>query len=109
MRLFVFWSLNSSVTLIIFTVNHPQASHMPPRVPLLFGTATFGTVEHPIVRTHTLPDALAILDAFFRHGHRQLDTAGYYGHGTTEKMLSQLNTEGSTIDTKYACLTINHF
>ena len=36
------------------------------------------------VRTSDLAECQEIVDVFFRHGHRELDTARIYAEGTTE-------------------------
>ena len=36
------------------------------------------------VRTYDLGECQEIVDVFFRHGHRELDTARMYAEGTTE-------------------------
>jgi len=52
------------------------------------------------VRNHSLKECQEILDVYFRHGHREIDTARTYAEGTTEEYLSQLDLKGSTLDTK---------
>jgi len=52
------------------------------------------------VRTGDLPTCQKILDVFFKHGHKELDTARNYGEGTTEEYLAKLDIKGSTVDTK---------
>lgn len=37
------------------------------------------------VRTSDLKECQEILDVFFSHGHKELDTARTYAEGTTEK------------------------
>ncbi|KAF8434122.1 NADP-dependent oxidoreductase domain-containing protein [Boletus edulis BED1] len=73
---------------------------MPTRVPLLFGTMTFGFEGKNGVRTSSLTQCQEILDVFFTHGHTELDTARVYAEGTTEQILSELNLKDATIDTK---------
>lgn len=73
---------------------------MPTRVPLLFGTMTFGFQGKNGVRTSSLTECQEILDVFFRHGHSELDTARMYAEGTTEQVLPRLNLGSATIDTK---------
>lgn len=36
------------------------------------------------VRTSDIGECQEIVDVFFRHGHRELDTARMYAEGTTE-------------------------
>ncbi|KZV91065.1 Aldo/keto reductase [Exidia glandulosa HHB12029] len=73
---------------------------MSTRVPLLFGTATFGDAGTGAVRTSDLKECQEILDAYFAHGHRELDSARIYGNGSTEQYLGKLNLKGSAVDTK---------
>jgi len=65
---------------------------------------TMGVQGKNGVRNHLLKDCQEILDVYFRHGHRELDTARVYAEGTTEEYLSQLDLKGSTLDTKYVTL-----
>ncbi|KZO91620.1 Aldo/keto reductase [Calocera viscosa TUFC12733] len=75
---------------------------MAPRVPLIFGTMTMGEPGQNAVRTDNLEECQKILDAFYKHGGRELDTARVYAGGTTEKYLAQLNLRDSVLDTKCA-------
>jgi len=54
-------------------------------------------------RVHTLPEASAILDIFQKHGHNEIDTARFYGAGSSEEFLGDLNWKkrGIVMDTKY--------
>lgn len=61
---------------------------------------TFGEEGKVGVRTASLTEAQGILDVFFSHGHRELDTARMYAEGTTEQYLAKLNLNGSSVDTK---------
>ncbi|KAJ6630756.1 Aldo/keto reductase [Mycena sp. CBHHK59/15] len=70
------------------------------RVPLLFGTMTFGEGGKNGVRTSDLAECAEIISVFASHGHKELDTARMYAEGTTEKLLSQLDLGDSSIDTK---------
>ncbi|TFK92408.1 Aldo/keto reductase [Polyporus arcularius HHB13444] len=70
------------------------------RIPLLFGTMTMGEPGKNGVRTSDLKECQEILDVFFSHGHKELDTARVYAEGTTEHHLSKLNLKGATVDTK---------
>ncbi|KZT11370.1 Aldo/keto reductase [Laetiporus sulphureus 93-53] len=71
------------------------------RVPLLFGTMTMGEAGKNGVRTSDLKECQEIVDVFFKHGHRELDTARMYAEGTTEPLLSRLGLPPDvTIDTK---------
>ncbi|KZV91063.1 Aldo/keto reductase [Exidia glandulosa HHB12029] len=73
---------------------------MSTRVPLLFGTATFGDAGKGAVRNSELKECQEILDVFFAHGHREIDTARIYGDGSTEQHLGKLDLKGSAVDTK---------
>ncbi|KZV91062.1 Aldo/keto reductase [Exidia glandulosa HHB12029] len=73
---------------------------MPARVPLIFGTMTIGEAGRNGVRNSSLEEAQQILDVFFSHGYRELDTARMYAEGTTEQYLPKLDLKGSSIDTK---------
>jgi aflatoxin B1 aldehyde reductase len=44
-----------------------------------------------MTRVHTLEDTTAILDAFQRHGHNEVDTARVYGEGSSEEHLGNLH------------------
>ncbi|KAI0709123.1 Aldo/keto reductase [Earliella scabrosa] len=70
------------------------------RIPLLFGTMTMGEPNKNGVRTSDLKECQEILDAFFSHGHKELDTARMYAEGTTEPLLAKLDLKDATIDTK---------
>ncbi|KAB5594118.1 hypothetical protein CTheo_2455 [Ceratobasidium theobromae] len=63
---------------------------------------TMGAPGKIEVRNSDKQECQAILDAFFSHGHTELDAARVYGEGTTEEYLSQLNLGNAAIDTKYA-------
>lgn len=49
---------------------------------------TIGAPGKNGVRTSTLDGAQEILDVFFKHGGRELDTARVYAEGTTEDVSS---------------------
>ncbi|KAK0483578.1 Aldo/keto reductase [Armillaria novae-zelandiae] len=70
------------------------------RVPLIFGTMTLGLPGSSAVRVTDKKEAQDILDTFFGFGHKELDTARIYCGGTTEQLLSQLDLQEATIDTK---------
>ncbi|THU78635.1 Aldo/keto reductase [Dendrothele bispora CBS 962.96] len=72
----------------------------PTRVPLLFGTMTLGHTGKNGVRIADPKQCQEVLDAFFDHGHKELDTARVYAEGTTEQLLAQLDLRDATIDTK---------
>lgn len=73
---------------------------MSTRVPLIFGTMTFGYPGKNGVRTDTLEGCQGILDVFFKHNGKEIDTARMYAEGTTEEVLAKLNIKGETVDTK---------
>ncbi|OCH95535.1 Aldo/keto reductase [Obba rivulosa] len=73
---------------------------MPTHVPLLFGTMIMGEPGRNGVRNSDLNECQQILDVFFKHGHKELDTARVYAEGTTEQYLAKLDLKGATIDTK---------
>jgi len=54
-------------------------------------------------RVHTLADCSAILDIFQKHGHNEIDTARFYGEGSSEEFLGDLDWQkrGIVMDTKY--------
>lgn len=55
------------------------------------------------VRVHDPTTASAILDAFQKHGHNEIDTARAYGSGSSEQMLGDLSWQkrGIVMDTKF--------
>ncbi|KAJ7097971.1 Aldo/keto reductase [Mycena belliarum] len=73
---------------------------MSTRVPLLFGTMTMGEEGVPSVRNSDPQECTDIFAVFAGHGHTEIDTARLYGGGTTEKLLSQLDLNKFSIDTK---------
>ncbi|KAG8818234.1 hypothetical protein FRC19_010790 [Serendipita sp. 401] len=73
---------------------------MASRVPLIFGTMTFGHPGKNGVRTDTLEGCQEIVDVFTKHGGKEIDTARMYAEGTAEEVLSQLDLHGATVDTK---------
>ncbi|KAK0210707.1 Aldo/keto reductase [Desarmillaria ectypa] len=70
------------------------------RIPLIFGTMTLGLPGSSDVRVTDRKEAQDILDDFFSFGHKELDTARLYCGGTTEQLLSQLDLQDASIDTK---------
>lgn len=54
-------------------------------------------------RVHSLKDCSAILDVFQKHGHNEIDTARFYGEGSSEEFLGDLDWQkrGIVMDTKY--------
>lgn len=47
---------------------------------------TMGAQGQGAVRTHKLEECQEIIDLFYKHGHRELDTARAYGNGSTEEV-----------------------
>jgi aflatoxin B1 aldehyde reductase len=80
---------------------------MPPtqKSPLniIFGAMTFGRAGTAQARVTSLSECGAILDIFQAHGHTGIDTARYYGSGTSEEYLGELNWQdrGLVMDTKF--------
>ncbi|KAJ7902491.1 Aldo/keto reductase [Mycena leptocephala] len=69
---------------------------------VVMGAMTFGGPGIDGVRVDNVQDIEAILDVFLRHGHRELDTARVYGHGTSEATLGKINWQekGILMETK---------
>jgi len=72
---------------------------MPSRVPLLYGTGGFGVLGTE-TRIHEPAKAQELVDVLVKHGYFGLDTARFYGNGTSEKIIAQLDLKGATVDTK---------
>ncbi|KAI5115715.1 hypothetical protein M0805_009264 [Coniferiporia weirii] len=70
------------------------------RIPLLFGTMTMGVRGKNTVRNHDLKECQEIINVFYKHGHKELDTARTYAEGTTEGHLAQLDLKDCSMDTK---------
>lgn len=70
------------------------------RIPLIFGTMTLGEQGRNGVRISDSGAMQQLIDVFFSHGHKELDTARMYAEGTTEPALVKLNLKDATIDTK---------
>lgn len=62
---------------------------------------TMGEAGKNGVRTYDLKECQEILDTFFSHGHKELDTARVYAEGTTEPVrdLSASHARSATGDT----------
>ncbi|KAJ3255553.1 hypothetical protein HK103_006189 [Boothiomyces macroporosus] len=71
-------------------------------VKIVFGAMTFGAEGQEQARTTSLDDCRAILDCFQAHGHCEIDTARFYGGGTSEEYLGKLKwyERGLVMDTK---------
>lgn len=70
---------------------------------IVFGAMTIGKAGVEQTRVHTLDETAAILDVFQRHGHSEIDTSRYYGQGSSEEFLGDLDWQkrGIVMDTKY--------
>jgi len=69
---------------------------------IVFGAMTIGKPGAEQARVHSLDDSKALLDIFQKHGHNEIDTARYYGEGSSEEYLGQLGWQdrGIVMDTK---------
>ena len=74
-----------------------------PAVNVVFGAMTFGDAGEEQVRVTDLKDGGEILDIFQKYGHNEVDTARFYGGGSSETMLANLEWKkrGLVMDTKY--------
>jgi len=72
-------------------------------VKVIFGAMTFGKSGAEQARVHNLSDCRSILEVFQTHGHNEVDTARFYGEGTSEEFLGNLDWQkmGLVMDTKY--------
>ncbi|KAF8854382.1 Aldo/keto reductase [Acephala macrosclerotiorum] len=72
-------------------------------VNVIFGAMTFGREVTEQARVFTQKDCEAILDIFQAHEHNGVDTARFYGEGTSEEFLGDLDWKkrGLVMDTKY--------
>ncbi|KAI0783921.1 Aldo/keto reductase [Irpex lacteus] len=59
-------------------------------VKIVMGGMTFGAPGHEGVRVTDLKEIEKILDIFQAHGHNELDTARFYGDGTSEEVLGEI-------------------
>lgn len=50
---------------------------------------TMGVQGKNGVRNHNLSECQEIIDVFYGHGHKELDTARVYAEGTTEEVREQ--------------------
>ncbi|MCJ1299638.1 hypothetical protein MMC08_002430 [Hypocenomyce scalaris] len=71
-------------------------------VNVVFGAMTIGNGAEQS-RVTDLDEAKQILDIFQSHGHNEVDTARFYGGGTSEEYLGKLQWQdrGIVMDTKY--------
>lgn len=72
-------------------------------VNIVFGAMTLGKPGVEQTRVHTHEEAGKILDVFQSHGHNEIDTARYYGQGSSEEYLAAIDwkSRGLVMDTKY--------
>jgi aflatoxin B1 aldehyde reductase len=74
-------------------------------LPIVLGAMTIGGEGQQQSRIHSIPEASTFIDTFTSHGHRELDTSRFYGLGTSEQMLGQLEpswqTRGIRMQTKF--------
>ena len=47
---------------------------------------TMGEQGKSGVRNHNIRECQEIINVFYKHGHKELDTARLYGEGTTEEV-----------------------
>jgi aflatoxin B1 aldehyde reductase len=59
-------------------------------VKVIFGAMTFGRDGTEQARIHTLSDCSVTLDIFQTHDHNEIDTARFYGEGSSEEFLGDL-------------------
>ena len=71
-------------------------------VNVVFGAMTIGNGAGQS-RVSELDEAKKILDIFQSFGHNEVDTARYYGSGSSEEYLGKLNWQerGIAMDTKF--------
>jgi aflatoxin B1 aldehyde reductase len=72
-------------------------------VKVVFGAMSFGREGTEQARVHSLDDCSAILDIFQAPCHNKIDTARFYGEGSPESFLGDLDWQkrGIVTDTKY--------
>lgn len=52
---------------------------------------TIGVQGKNGVRNHEMSECQEIIDVFYSHGHRELDTARVYAEGTTEEVFMRIS------------------
>lgn len=79
-----------------------MTSQQKSNVNVVFGAMTLGNGAEQS-RVSDLEDCKKILDIFQAHGHNEIDTARFYGGGTSEEYLGKLHWQdrGLVMDTKY--------
>ncbi len=71
-------------------------------VSIVFGAGTVGNSPQHFSRITSLDTAGEMLDIFQSHGHKEIDTSRFYGSGSSEEYLGQLEWQkrGLVMDTK---------
>lgn len=79
-----------------------MTNHSKSNVNVVFGAMTLGNGAEQS-RVSNLEECKKILDIFQSHGYDEVDTARFYGGGTSEEYLGKLNWQerGIVMDTKY--------
>ncbi|THU82818.1 hypothetical protein K435DRAFT_871943 [Dendrothele bispora CBS 962.96] len=69
---------------------------------VVLGAMTFGFEGKPGVRVHDLKQLEQIIDVFRAHGHAEIDNSRYYGDGSSEEIIGQVDwrTKGLIMSTK---------
>ncbi|KZP01192.1 Aldo/keto reductase [Calocera viscosa TUFC12733] len=70
------------------------------RVPLVYGTGSFGEPGKHVTRLHTIPACQEVVDDFVKHGYNVFDCSRVYGLGTSEEFVGKLDLRGGRVDTK---------
>ena len=52
---------------------------------------TIGVQGKNGVRNHEMSECQEIIDVFYSHGHRELDTARVYAEGTTDEVFMRIS------------------
>ncbi|KAJ9648056.1 hypothetical protein H2199_001833 [Coniosporium tulheliwenetii] len=68
-----------------------MASTQKTAVNVVFGAMTIGKPGVEQTRVHTFPATAALLNTFQSHGHNEIDTARFYGGGSSEEYLGELD------------------
>ena len=69
---------------------------------VVLGAMTIGKPGIEMTRVHTVEEASKMLDVLQSHGHNEVDTARFYGFGSSEEYLGQMEWQkrGIVMDTK---------
>eukprot|EP00026_Physarum_polycephalum_P012412 Phypoly_transcript_12716.p1 GENE.Phypoly_transcript_12716~~Phypoly_transcript_12716.p1 ORF type:complete len:333 (+),score=58.42 Phypoly_transcript_12716:105-1103(+) len=62
-------------------------------IEVVFGCMTFGEEGKEQSRIHDINTCQEVLDVFKKHGHNELDTARFYGGGTSEQYLGKMGVQ----------------